>query len=195
MPRFSTDERDRIREDLLIKGERLFVQHGLKKVTVDDLTKETAIAKGSFYAFFDSKEHLYVEILYRIGNEMLERTDTFLTKNKSLPPRVLVKKLIAWSFDEMEKNPLLMQQSLEIRTHLLRKLSKEFLERYPDIDVESVKVLTAHGIKFSCEDEIVGQVFQMLSVAYDGMHDYAPAKKKIVIDILISGTINEIVEE
>jgi len=196
MPRFSEEEKSLIREDLLAKGEQLFVQHGLKKVTVDDLTKAAAIAKGSFYAFFENKEHLYVEILFRIQNKVLADTEVFLQENSSLPPKELVRELIVWSFDGMEKYPMLAQQDLlELRTHLTRKLPKEILGRYPDLDMEGAKLLVQHGIKFKYETEIVGNAFQALSLAFDGMHGYEPEKKEAVVDILINGIVNEIVEE
>ena len=195
MPRFSEEEKRSIREDLLAKGEQLFAQHGLKKVTVDDLTKEVAIAKGSFYAFYKNKEHLYVEILFLIGNRVLADTEVFLEENSSLEAKELVKRLIMWSFDEMEENPILMQQDLEIRTHLIRKLSQETLDHYPDIDVEGAKMLVEHGIKFKHETEIIGKTFQALSIVFDGMHGYEAEKKKAVMEILINGVLNEIVED
>jgi AcrR family transcriptional regulator len=60
---FSETERVDIRRLLIEKGKELFGARGLKKTTVEDITREVGIAQGSFYAFFDSKEELYFEIL------------------------------------------------------------------------------------------------------------------------------------
>ena len=58
MPRFTEQEKEIINSKLLIEGEKLFSLHGLKKVTVDDLAAAVNISKGSFYAFYPSKEHI-----------------------------------------------------------------------------------------------------------------------------------------
>ncbi|WHT18777.1 TetR/AcrR family transcriptional regulator [Crossiella sp. CA-258035] len=59
------DERDRarIRAELLAAGRELFVAQGLRKTSLAELTEPAGIAKTSFYAFFDSKESLYGELM------------------------------------------------------------------------------------------------------------------------------------
>ncbi|MEV1174059.1 helix-turn-helix domain-containing protein [Nonomuraea sp. NPDC049784] len=44
---------------------QLFATQGLKKTSLDELVAAPGIAKGSFYAFFDSKEELYKEVMIR----------------------------------------------------------------------------------------------------------------------------------
>ncbi|WP_181019624.1 TetR/AcrR family transcriptional regulator [Nonomuraea typhae] len=60
---FTPEEKERIARTLLHTGEELFTTQGLKKTSLDDLVGPAGIAKGSFYAFFDSKESLYLEIM------------------------------------------------------------------------------------------------------------------------------------
>jgi len=195
MPKFNDTERIIIQEKLLAEGERLFIRHGLKKVTVEDLVNSTGIAKGSFYAFYKSKEHLYTEILFSIQNKVLADTVIFLKENEDLKPRELVKKMTIWSFDEMEKYPILLQQDLELMTYLIRKLPKEILESYPDIDVEMTKMLVEQGIKFKCGVEVAGRISQTLSVAVAHLMGSKDEINKAVRDILINGIVDEIVEE
>jgi len=195
MPKFSDNERAFIQEKLFTEGERLFIQHGLKKVTVDDLVDAVGIAKGSFYAFYKNKEHLYTEISFSIQDKVLANAEVFLKKNKFLKPKELMKKLISWSYEEIEKYPLLLQHDLELGVYLVRKLPKEILDRYPDLDMQVVKMLTEHGIKFKCETEIVGGVFQALSVVYNSLMNKNESSSRAVMDILINGIVNEIVEE
>lgn len=45
---------------------RAAVRHpGWKKTSLDELVQPAGIAKGSFYAFFDSKESLYLDVMLR----------------------------------------------------------------------------------------------------------------------------------
>lgn len=62
---FTPDEKDRIVRVLVETAERLFATQGLKKTSLDELVQPAGIAKGSFYAFFDSKESLYLEVMLR----------------------------------------------------------------------------------------------------------------------------------
>jgi AcrR family transcriptional regulator len=60
---FTPAERDRIRTELLAAGRRYFTSQGLLKTTLADLTAPAGIHKTAFYAFFPSKEALYLELL------------------------------------------------------------------------------------------------------------------------------------
>ena len=54
-------------------GRDLFARHGLKKTSIEDLTRPAGIAKSSFYSFFDSKEALYMELMMAMRQEVKER--------------------------------------------------------------------------------------------------------------------------
>jgi AcrR family transcriptional regulator len=63
MPRAHTEaEREVIRERLLGSGRERFQRQGLAKVSVAELARDAGIGKGSFYAFFESKEALFLAI-------------------------------------------------------------------------------------------------------------------------------------
>ncbi|MFE6610088.1 TetR/AcrR family transcriptional regulator [Amycolatopsis sp. NPDC057786] len=70
---FSAEDRARITERLLAAGRDLFVAQGLRKTSLDDLVGPAGIAKSSFYAFFDSKEALYLELMLRQAPLLHER--------------------------------------------------------------------------------------------------------------------------
>jgi AcrR family transcriptional regulator len=62
---FTPGEKARIARTLVDTAERLFATQGLKKTSLDEIVRPAGIAKGSFYAFFDSKESLYLEVMLR----------------------------------------------------------------------------------------------------------------------------------
>jgi AcrR family transcriptional regulator len=53
-------------------GRELFAARGLRKTSIEDLTRPAEIAKSSFYAFFESKEALYLELLMMEWRRMKE---------------------------------------------------------------------------------------------------------------------------
>ena len=72
VPTFTDSEKNQIRQQLLDTGRELFATYGLKKTSIEDLTRPAGIAKSSFYAFFDSKEALYLELLMMERRRMRE---------------------------------------------------------------------------------------------------------------------------
>ena len=52
-------------------GLRLFLVHGIDGVTIDDITSEAGVAKGSFYRYFDDKAALVDALLAPVRGELL----------------------------------------------------------------------------------------------------------------------------
>ena len=64
MPRrFNEDEEARIRATLHAAGRTIIGSRGVRKTTVEELTRAAGIAKGSFYRFYASKEELALTLL------------------------------------------------------------------------------------------------------------------------------------
>ncbi len=90
MPRaFSEDERARIDQSIRTAGLKRFSRQGIRGVRIDDLCRDAGIAKGTFYAFFPSKEELFMSIAdaadERHKRDMLE----YLTTEPGDGPAVL----------------------------------------------------------------------------------------------------------
>jgi len=60
---FNDEEKEKIKLLLLEKGKTEFEEKGFKKIKVSDLSKSVGIATGSFYAFYESKEELFYEVI------------------------------------------------------------------------------------------------------------------------------------
>lgn len=74
MPRaFTETEKETIRSKLLEVGRSCFLRYGLKKTTIEDLTRPSGIAKASFYLFFESKEKLFIEVFLHELPAMMDR--------------------------------------------------------------------------------------------------------------------------
>jgi len=67
------------RNSLLHAARERFVQHGLKGVRIEDITKACGLSKGAFYLHFESKEALFGEVLQEFG----ERVRELLSKHKA----------------------------------------------------------------------------------------------------------------
>src|SRR5881227_1073193 len=136
MPKgFSEREQEIIREKLLARGKEYFGTHGVKKTNVEDLARAAGISKGAFYAFYDSKEELYFDILARARAGIQERimgaaslqSEGFTTgvAQPGGPPRQRLKALLKEAFSIWRTDPILANFSNEEYEHLLRKLPED----------------------------------------------------------------------
>ena len=101
---FNEDERAAIRRQLLQTGRYLFTTTGLKKTTLEELVRPAGIAKSTFYAFFDSKEALYLELLAAEAPEVERQVLPPLTAD--IPPREAIAQFLTRMMAVYETNSL-----------------------------------------------------------------------------------------
>ena len=82
---FTEYETEQLRKALMKETRRCAVTLGMKKTSVDQLTKAVGIAKGSFYKFYESKEMLFFAVLEGIHSELYGVADRALSENAGLP--------------------------------------------------------------------------------------------------------------
>ena len=81
---FTDFETEQLRKALLKETRHCAVTLGMKKTSVDQLTRAVGIAKGSFYKFYESKEMLFFAVLEGIHSELYEVADRALSENVGL---------------------------------------------------------------------------------------------------------------
>ena len=82
---FTDYETEQLHKALLKETRRCAVTLGMKKTSVDQLTKAIGIAKGSFYKFYESKEMAFFAVLESIHSELYGVADQALRRNGGLP--------------------------------------------------------------------------------------------------------------
>lgn len=125
---FNEEERLRIRTALLDTGERHFAQYGVRRARVEDIARETGIAKGSFYLFFESKEELFLQLLERLeGGDRARIVESLLT----LPPAERLPGLIEALVSYLDQSAFLRRALTgEDIVWLERKVSPERLKEH-----------------------------------------------------------------
>ena len=83
---FTEDQNETIRRDLIREARRCGVTIGMKKTSVEQLTRAVGIAKGSFYKFYESKEMLFFAVLENVHSELYGVADHALSETDGLPP-------------------------------------------------------------------------------------------------------------
>jgi len=129
MPKaFSEKEKTAIRAHLCAVGLRHFAKAGVRAARVEDICRETGIAKGSFYNFFPSKEDLFMTIADArdLGHKADMRT---YLMNGTQGAAATLEGLFDFMMQRIETDPVLriVQDSGEM-AHVLRKVSPPMVE-------------------------------------------------------------------
>jgi len=193
MPKFNEQERDAIKELLFTEGERLFSTHGVRKVTINDLTTAVCISHGAFYTFFESKEHLFMEINLKKQREIFNQLESFIYKNKKLKSRELVKLAMLFLMDKFLTDSIISSINGELWEYLSRRLPSQSIENNNINDSLVVDKLTEVGVKFKVHTSLVVKVVQ---ATFMGIVSFSSDEEsEAVKDILMEGIIEKIVEE
>jgi AcrR family transcriptional regulator len=106
---FSSEERDRIRKQLIETGRELLLTYGPNKTTVEDITDPVGIAKPTFYQFFDAKTDLYIVIL---EHELQEYMETARSELEGVnDPQEALERLF-WCYAEFGEGNQFIQQTV-----------------------------------------------------------------------------------
>ncbi|HEY8594407.1 MAG TPA: TetR/AcrR family transcriptional regulator [Devosiaceae bacterium] len=171
MPRaFDETERTTIRERLMTAGLQRFSAQGIRATRVDDIARDAGIAKGSFYAFFPSKEDLFMSVADArdIGHKEAMRE---WLRHAVGDPVTLLGSFFDLLMQQIETDPVLriVRDSGEL-SHLTRRIAPERLRenarRDADFVVEISELLRdRHKVGFADPHAIEGLMVLMLSLS------------------------------
>jgi AcrR family transcriptional regulator len=68
------------RRELMDAATKLFIRQGISDTTISDITEAARVAKGTFYLYFDSKEHLLAALRERFVDEMMAHALPFMER-------------------------------------------------------------------------------------------------------------------
>lgn len=91
---------------ILDAAEAHFAKRPFHEVTLDDIAAAAKVGKGTLYIYFQSKDHLYVELLQRGFNDLVERAvEMAKTPDSWAALEAIVQHLATWSL----RNPELFE--------------------------------------------------------------------------------------
>ena len=125
---FKEREREAIRERLRAAAREALARGGLGAASVADLTKAADIAKGSFYAFYPSKEHLFMEALEAIEDGYRSRFAAAAEGTGS--PVERLERAFRSAFDLAASEPALRRLDMRTAERLARALPAERVEEH-----------------------------------------------------------------
>ena len=142
MPKaFSMNESAHIKEALIHEAMVCLKQYGVKKTTVDDLVERVGIAKGSFYRFYPSKEHLFYDVFRREHDAIQARFLMFVEKDSSELNADVLTEMVFNALKYAEDSVIFSLMARNELEMLMRKLPPALHEDHHQQDALSMMAL------------------------------------------------------
>ena len=100
---YSEEEKEKIHQQLLEEGIKLFHENGKKTLSIRELTKRVEISQGGFYNFYESKEELIIEIANLKISQKLTKIMEEMNDSQMEPVEYFRKVLYDYTMDQAVK--------------------------------------------------------------------------------------------
>ncbi len=188
---FTDYESEKIREALLQEARRCAVTLGMRKTSVEELTRAVGISKGSFYKFYESKELLFFAVLEDIHTEFYEVADKALSENPALPPAERVSRAILSVCERLSDTGVMTFIENDAET-LLRRLPDHIkAEHYHDDETHIRALLKKSGLNPKSGTELTAATVRglILTVSHK---DQIGSLYLQVLKTLVNGACSEL---
>ena len=193
---FSDKEKEVIRRQLRDKSRELFQAHGLRKTSVDEITRAVGISKGAFYLFYESKEDLFLELMEQMETELREGLLHY-TLHPQADARQNMRRILENFLLTYDAYPLLKNFSQSDLDYLVRKLPAERLQAHMNRDTKFfesfIKKVKREGIPIKVPPRVAMNLILSLFLVSLHRQDFGEAYAeniKILTD-LVAGYIAE----
>lgn len=184
MPKIVTEqEKDIVKEAMYIKGIELIRKKGIKRVTVDDIAAAVHISKGSFYAYYQSKEEFLYHTIKRNEKSLLDRV--LVMKSGSSHFKEKIAKALQEIYLAPDSIALYVQPSdLEL---LIRKLPDQFGAWEQDKAINNFqRTIEVLGIEEAqCNFSVLANLMDGLHYVASNKNNYGEQGKKQALSILV----------
>ncbi len=189
---FSEREKEAIKTRLMDAAEECWGKYGLKKTSVDELVSMSNISKGSFYLFYPSKEHLFMDVFDRIDQRI--KAEMF-KKLKSIDgdPRDSFLSVIRLLFSEVKKTPWVLNLYEGDVELLVRKLPPERINTHlNNDDSAALELLRIFGIEPAIDHKIISGAFRAVFLTLLHKQEIGADIFDDVLDYLLSAVTEKL---
>jgi len=138
MPRAFTDrDRDRLYAKLIEAGKKQINRVGARNLLIDDVVREAGISKGSFYAFFPSKEDFVLSI-FEAWEESYRGALLENLRLGSGNPRERLGRFFSGVFELFDREPGLAKLGFVDIVQIIDRLSPERLAKHQANDTQKI---------------------------------------------------------
>jgi AcrR family transcriptional regulator len=133
----SMPQRSRKEKQIVETAEKLFMRHGIKRVTVEEICQKAGVSKMTFYRYFPNKSELVKHIWRNWIDEGFEKFDEIREMDIAFPEK--------------------LQKMFEWKQELVSKMSTEFIDEFLSVHLD-LEEITQRFFQFIVEAQERGEV-------------------------------------
>ncbi|MEP5613396.1 MAG: TetR/AcrR family transcriptional regulator [Cyclobacteriaceae bacterium] len=162
------------KEKIIQDAEELFVQFGVRSVTMDDVAREASMSKKTLYQYFDNKDKLVSEVaLHHLDKETQEFLEIEATAQDAIHELFLVTMCLRKHVFKMNPSLLFDMQKYHaeawghymnfknttVRGYIERNISRGIKEGYfrSEIDPKIISILRVEQVQLAFNNKIFPQ--------------------------------------
>lgn len=158
---FSESERREIIRQLQSAAWKRAATTGMK-TTVEQLASDAGISKGAFYRFYDSKEHLFLDMIECWHRHLYEHAGQILATRGDLPGAERATLVLTETLHLMQERPLYRFLAYEAPI-MFRRLPEELVKDHWQSDEEFIRTLIRRaGVKLTIPEDTACAAIRIL---------------------------------
>ncbi|MCD9617799.1 TetR/AcrR family transcriptional regulator [Chryseobacterium gleum] len=163
----SQTEQDQLSQQILETASGLYLKYGLKKVTMDDISKAVGKSRTSIYYYYKNREEVFQAVLTNLIREVISEIDANMKKRNTFEGKI-------------EEFCLSKIKTSEERSSFFRAI-----EAGMDNEEKSKHITDAHNRMMEAERSLLLNLFST-SISSHEIPDVSIEEQKIIIFILQS---------
>lgn len=165
-PVFPLEQREEIQKRLLETGVCLIRKKGIRHMTVDDVTEQVGIGKGTFYHFFPSKEEYVSAVISFSKENLLDAINQIVEQNGGIDKTAFF--TLFQVFSPTGRNNIISSMTSEDEEWLQRKLPGRYALDLPKEDT-IVLLLLEHmiGVRKHIDPHVIANSIKIMALAVE----------------------------
>jgi AcrR family transcriptional regulator len=188
-------EHDERRNEILDTAEKLFHTKGYEKCTVNDILKEVAIAKGTFYYYFKSKQEVLDAIVARYTEIVVNRVGEIIDRGDLSPQEKLLSAFMSMNINNQVGSEILEEMHKTENALLHQRALSQMISTL----APALATIVEEGVEkkvWNCRYPLQGmQIFlaASLTLTDEGIFEQDAASQKKIMEALI-GMLEKMLE-
>ena len=145
----------------------LFIEHGAKTLTMDDIAREFGISKKTLYQYYSTKEALLEEVLKYKLKEVVVRLKNLETRTENAVERMYCRDAMIEQAIE-SNNSILLRQLVKYYPAIFNRHMVDFSEKFSQVLAHNTQRGRKQGLYRKDFDELnYARMFFQLAMSYD----------------------------
>ncbi len=190
---FNAQERETITGLIKDAARRCAGTIGMKRTTLEQLTHEAGISKSAFYRFYESKEHLFLDIFEEWHTEVYGSAEDVIRNRTDLPIKARISMAVLTACRVMGEGQT-MALFAEDLPAMLRRLPPECIAQHYHSDDQHIERLIAlSGARLKVPKETASAILRILFMSLFQRADIGDNYEE-ALEVLVQCTCEQIIE-